>query len=403
VTTSERVDQSEVGLVAEAARLRPLIDADAVAGEAGGQLTESVVGALTESGLMAIWVPGELGGSELWPVQSLKVIEALSGADGSTGWVQMAANLSTGTGAAYLASEVASELFDGQLSLIAGHGAPLGRAVCEPGGFRLTGEWSYASGLLHADYVHTGGIVFDGSKPRIDPLTGLPEFRVFVVPVDDATVKGNWDVLGLRATGSVDYSITNIFVPEGSTHLQGTRLAITGGDLYKLGILGFAAIGHTGFALGLGRRLLDEIAALARHEGDRPFVLAEQGGSESFQEQYGHLEASLLGARALTFQAWSDMEEAISAPGPIPTRPFTLVRLALNHVTSVANDIAQFAFEYGGGGAARSGTLQRCVRDMMTGAQHATTSPQILRECAKDLLGLADGKVWSMRALIDPT
>ena len=39
---------------------------------------------------------------------------------------------------------------------------------------------------------------------------------------------------------------------------------------------------------------------------------------------------------------------------------------------------------------------------MMTGAQHATTSPQILRECAKDLLGLADGKVWTMRALVDP-
>ena len=96
------------------------------------------------------------------------------------------------------------------------------------------------------------------------------------------------------------------------------------------------------------------------------------------------------------------MERAVSEPGPIPTRTLTLARLALNHVTTVATDIARFAFSYGGGGALRSGTLQRFVRDMMTGAQHATTSPQILRECAKDLLGIAGDQVWGMRGLIDP-
>ena len=403
MTISGGFARSSNGLVDAAVELGSLIDAEAAAAEAGGRLTEPVVDALTGAGLMAMWVPRELGGSELSPMESLEVIEALSRADGSTGWVQMAANLSTGTGAAYLAPQAAHQLFDHELSVIAGHGAPLGRADVELGGFRLSGEWSYASGLLHAGYVHTGGIVFEGHEPRIDAVTGQPEFRVFVVPVEDAILMGNWDVLGLRATGSVDYSITNAFVPEGFTHLQHVKAANIGGDIYKLGILGFAAIGHTGFALGVGRRLLEELAALARQESNRPFVLAERGGSDSFQEQYGHFEASLLAARALAFHAWSDVEAEIFGPGPISTRRFTLVRLALNHVTTVANDIARFAFSCGGGGAARSGTMQRWVRDTMTGAQHATTSPQILRECAKDLLGLADGKVWSMRALVDPT
>ena len=96
------------------------------------------------------------------------------------------------------------------------------------------------------------------------------------------------------------------------------------------------------------------------------------------------------------------MEQVLPGDDPVPTRNFTMIRLALNHLTTVTNEIASFAFAYGGGGALRQGPLQRCIRDMMTGAQHAQTSPQILSECAKDLMGMADGKVWTMRALVEP-
>ena len=176
------------------------------------------------------------------------MVEALSRGDGSTGWVQMAASLSTGTGAAYLDCEVAAELFDGRLSVIAGHGAPLGRADVEPGGFRLSGDWSYASGVLHANFVHTGGIVHEHGRPRLDPKRGQPEFRIFVVPVEAATLGGNWDALGLRSTGSVDYSINDAFVPAGNTHLQSVNVANTGGEIYKLGILGFGNRGQVHLA-----------------------------------------------------------------------------------------------------------------------------------------------------------
>ena len=163
------------------------------------------------------------------------MIEALSHADGSTGWVLMAAGLCIGTGAAYIARDMARELFDHRLSVVAGHGAPLGRAEVDGDGFRLSGNWSYASGVLHAQYIHTGGIVHENGAPRIDPATGEPEFRVFVVPVGDATLLENWDVLGLRATGSIDYAIDGAFVPQGYSHLQHMKTPNVGGDLYKLG------------------------------------------------------------------------------------------------------------------------------------------------------------------------
>ncbi len=389
-------------LVERARELFGLLNEQAPIGEAAGRLSPKTVAAMDDAGLTAMWVPEDLGGAELWPVNGLKVIEALSYADGSAGWVLMAAGLCIGTGAAYIDPGVAREMFGGRAPIIAGHGAAMGRADIDGDEVVLNGSWSYGSGLLHSSYIHTGAIVYENGAPRIDPATGEPEFRVFVVPIEAAEITGNWDVIGLRATGSVDYTIENARVPLACSHLQHIKVPNIGGRVYKLGIFGFSNIGHTGFALGVGRRLLDLLAYIARAEGKRPFVLPQRGGGEAFQELYGDAEAKFRAARALVYEGWREMEDAIAAEGPIPTRNFTLIRLALNHLTTVVNEIASFAFSYGGGTASRQGTLQRFVRDMMTGAQHAQTSPQILRECAKDLMGMAEGKVWTMRYLVDP-
>ena len=63
-------------------------------------------------------------------------------------------------------------------------------------------------------------------------------------------------------------------------------------------------------------------------------------------------------------------------------------------MTAVAADVTEFAYRFGGGVAARSGPLQRMFKDMHTATQHMTVSPTILRESAKELLGLLKGKVW---------
>ena len=74
-------------------------------------------------------------------------------------------------------------------------------------GYRLSGSWSFASGIKHAQWIHTLGIVEDTGQPQI-----------FVLPVEKAQLIDNWDVLGLRATGSIDYVIEDVYVPDGFTH-----------------------------------------------------------------------------------------------------------------------------------------------------------------------------------------
>jgi indole-3-acetate monooxygenase len=386
----------------KAREMTPFFAAQADANEAAGLLTEKTVAALHEGGFVGLWIPQCFGGAEAWPLEALAVIETLSYADGSTGWVLMAWQVAMGSAAAYLPPGTAKTLFTGRMPVIAGQGAANGRATPEGNGYRLTGHWQYGSGLLHAEYIHTGGAVFADGAPRLWPGTKSPETRIFIVPVGEAKFLDNWDVMGLRATASVDYSLTDVTVPEEFTHKQTTNVPRQGGNLYSLGIQGMGAICHSGFALGVGRRMLDELAALARGETGRSSRLPEPGGGESFNEQFAAAEAKFRAVRALAHETWGDIETTLRRGDAPSTRQITLSRLALNHITSATAEVMTFAYKYAGGRALRAGTMQRCFRDIYAGTQHVTTGPNILRECGKELLGVAPGKVWGPRGLVDP-
>ena len=239
-------------------------------------------------------------GSELDVLSSVRVIETVSAGDPSTGWVLMAAALAIGTGAAYLGREAVDALFAGErLPVIAGQGTRPGVAVPTAGGFRLSGSWSFASGIKHATHIHTLGLIEGTNEPRI-----------FVLPVAQATLVDNWDVLGLRATGSIDYRIQDVFVPEAYTHFAVTETPKQGGDLYRLGIVGFAAICHSSWACGIGRRLLDELAAKVRGGAGRS---GTQASSETFHEEYAKSEAKYRAARALVYRRMGKRQRDLAA------------------------------------------------------------------------------------------
>ncbi|MEA2177680.1 MAG: hypothetical protein QOG77_977, partial [Solirubrobacteraceae bacterium] len=233
--------------VERARSLQSLADDQAGASEALGQLTQDLDDALHEQGLYGMWVPKSLGGLELDPISSLEVIEAVSYGQPSAGWVLMAAALSVGTGAAYLSDEAADQLFTGErFTIIAGQGTRPGTARKVEGGLEISGSWSFASGIKHATHLHTAAQ---------DTETGQPRF--FIVPVEQVTFdQGSWDVMGLRGTGSIDYTLQDVFVPANHSYYTLTTEPVTGGDLYRIGIGNYASLNHGPWALGTGRRLL---------------------------------------------------------------------------------------------------------------------------------------------------
>jgi alkylation response protein AidB-like acyl-CoA dehydrogenase len=389
VTSVQDVPTTRSQLPERARALFELLDEQAPIGDAEGRLTDDVVEALHRDRFWAMWVPKPLGGWELDPVSSLEVIEALAYGDPSVAWVLMAAALATGTGGAYLGDEAADDLFSGErLPVITGQGTRPGSAIASDGGFLLTGNWGFASGIKHSSHIHTLAIIEETGEPRI-----------FVLPVEQATLIDNWDVLGLRATGSIDYTIQSVFVPEAYTHFATSEEPKRGGVLYHMGIPGFAAVCHTGWALGVGRRLLDELAALARQKAGRPGAQAENAG---FLEGYEKAEGKLRAARALAFETWRDAWATLEADDRLSVRQQSLIRLGITHVTWAVHEVGSFAYLAGGTTALRSGPLQRIFRDLHAGTQHMIVSPPVRQTIARELAGLAEGKTWRFLDLVDP-
>jgi alkylation response protein AidB-like acyl-CoA dehydrogenase len=335
-----------------------------------------------------MWVPRSMGGGELDPVSSLQVIENVAYGDPSAGWVLMASALAIGTGAAYLEETAVRELFSGErLPVIAGQGTRPGVAVPRDGGFLLSGSWSFASGIKHGTHIHTLGIIEGTGEPRI-----------FVLPVEQAVLIDNWDVMGLRATGSIDYRIDSVFVPEAYTHFAVTETPRRGGALYTIGIVGFAAMCHSAWACGIGRRMLDELSQNVRSRGGRA---GTQSTSESFLEQYAKAEGTYRAGRALVYETWSDAWRTLERGEALSRRQHSVIRLAMAHVTWAAHEAVMFGYASSGTFGLRAGTIQRLFRDMHAGTQHVVASPPVFRAIGRELAGLAPNHRWQFVDLVE--
>jgi len=377
------------GLVARSKTVASIADEYADWSDKEGRLAEPVVEALHREGLWGMWVPLSIrGGAELDPVSALELLENVSYGDPSVGWVLMAAALAIGTGAAFLEDSAVSELFGGtRLPVIVGQGTRPGKALPTGGGFLLSGSWSFASGIKHGTHIHTLAIIEPTGEPRI-----------FVLPVEKVKLIENWDVMGLRGTGSIDYTIDNVFVPEAYTHSALTETPKRGGALYTIGIIGFAMMCHSGWACGIGRRLLDELGAIVRSKIGRA---GSTGDSDAFQEGYANAEARYRAARAFIYESWQDVAEALTRGEKLSVRQHSLIRLALTNATWSMQEICAFVYKTAGTVALRAGTLQRLFRDMNAGTQHITSAPGVIRAAGRELAGLASGKRWLFLDLVD--
>ena len=365
--------------------LGPALDAGADAAEQLGRLPEDSARALWDAGLIRAELPRDLGGYEFSPRQLIETVERLSRYDATAGWTVMALQLMTCSTAAYLGDVAAADLFPdvagGDHALLAGHGTRPGRAVPVDGGFLVSGAWQFASGMAHATHIHSAVLV-----------EGTDEFRILAMPKDQVELVENWDVLGLRATYSIDYRCTDVFVPGTHTYAGATTDPPHGGAMYRVGIVNMAAIGHSGWALGVGRRLLDELKAVAAaRSGSRGAAV----DTAQFHAEYATAEARLRAARAWVLEVWADVEATLDSGAALSTEQDTLIRLALNHTTWTVQDVGRTVHRWAGSAAIRRGPVDRFLRDLATGTQHITSGPVVLQNCGRWLSGATDsGSHW---------
>jgi len=285
----------------------------------------------------------------------------------------------TGLAGVYLGDDVAAEVFGSGMPIIAGAGAPMGRAERVEGGFTFAGRWSYGSGICHATHTHNGGVVVDADGSVRKDLGN----HIFVAPIEAATLDDEWDVLGLRGTGSVDYAIADCFLPAGSEHPTRGAKQRRGGPMYAVGMGGMSALAHTGFFLGIGRRVLDELVAVARTKSGPSGGLLD---SETFQNDYGLAEARYRAARALIFETWRSIERRAERGVTIESSHIAEAQLAMWNMAAASTEAAEFAYKAGGGVSLRDGPLQRAFRDTLAGRQHARVSAAVMRASVREIL-----------------
>lgn len=364
--------------------ITPLLEETAEEGETLGRVPDNAAKALHETGVFKVGIPRELGGYEFSPRQVIDTIAKLSYADASVGWAFMAVQMVTGTTAAYLGPDAVAQLYpdvgNGGHALIAGQGTKLGTAVRVDGGYRISGHWHFASGISMATHIHTAALC---------PETG--EALVFTLPKDQATMIDNWDVMGLRATSSHDYVCEDLFVPESHVYDIATTDVRHGGAIYRMGLANMAGICHTGWALGVGRRMLDELKTLAAAKTGSPNASVD---TQQFHAEYAQAEAKLRAARAWAMEVWADSEATLDRGEPLDTEQETLTRLMLNNTTWSVHAVGQTVYKWAATAALRRGVLQRFFRDLHAGTQHITSSPVVLQNCGKLLSGLAPGSHW---------
>ena len=205
-------------------------------------------------------------------------------------------------------------------------------------------------------------------------------------PINDSVkFLGNWDVLGLRGTGSYDFEVSEQTLPEDFFFNAGAPVQQRGGALYRMGFMAIPCISHASFALGAGRRMLDEWLAYAR---SKPRGSGKASDLHTFQHNFAAATADLHAADAYVRRTFSVLYDAATA-GTVTTQMQLQGQLATSHAFAVAKRVAQSAFAACTTRAVRNGNaIQRCFRDIHAGSAHVLNSEQALIDAGSVLVGI---------------
>ena len=361
------------------AALAPLVAAEREAMDRERRLTRPVFQAIAEAGLLRLWLPRAMGGWELSPPDFMAVVEAAAALDGSIGWV-----VGNGGGmsraAGYLPEAVARPWFARTDALVVASIGAVGEAVPVDGGYRVSGRWPFASGIHHASLVAPACQVADGS--------GQGPILLCYVPAEHAEIIDNWRVSGLRASGSCDYTLSDVFVPASHTHDLAQPPATQPGLLYRWPARSAFSTTVAVVPLGIARAVLDTFAGelAARTRLGTAVALRDR---ELIQSEVGRAEVVHAAARALLLSAMNELTAATDAPGERLVRARVMYRSACAHAAESAIRVAQMVSAAAGATSIwEEHPLERQIRDINAAAKHIAMSPNNYVLSGRMCLGL---------------
>ncbi len=384
-------------LVKAARALLPSIRASVERIEQERRLPDELVRALSESGVVRMLVPRSLGGGEIDPITQMEVLEVLSYADASLGWV---ASIASGTAWAtsFLRPDVAAELLRDPYAIMVGSfGSPFGgRALAVDGGFRVTGRWPFASGSPHATWLVGHSAVIDGDQPRPGP-GGAPLTQVMVFPRSECTVVDTWSSTGLAGSGSHDFTVEDVFVPEERSFFLYGAPDYQTGPLYKAR---FFLLAHGAHALGIARAAIDAFLELATDKREARTGAPIRDRAQ-IQAAVAQAESLVRSGRAYLWETTRQVWDEVCSTGEITPQNRALTRLAISASFDSSMRAIDLMYTAGGGASVyKRNALERHFRDIHTVSQHAIVAPSSYELIGQSLLSVSAGIEPTGRPLI---
>ena len=276
-------------------------------------------------------LPKRFGGDEVSPRAFCELIEKLSMADGSVGWVA-----SFGMSPAYLGSlpeTTLNELYKNGPDIVfaAGIFPPQPAEITEQG-VVVKGRWKFSSGCMGADIIGVG------IAPRKDnEVQGLP--RLAVMPANKAKIEMTWDTVGLKGTGSHDLVVENVEVANEWTFVRGEASKLPE-PFFKYPSLSLATQVLTVVGIGVAAAALAEFKLLA------PGKASITGGAEIAnrpvtQYEFAQVEAEFLAARTWFYQTMDVVWQEIIAGRTPSAADISAMRLSSTHVAWVSARVAR--------------------------------------------------------------
>jgi alkylation response protein AidB-like acyl-CoA dehydrogenase len=384
------------GLLEEVERIAPLIREHAQEAEVNRHLSSVVWDAMYDAGLFGMLAPRAYGGHELHPVEAMKVWEAVARADPAAAW-NLGMTQLIAAYAAWLPAEGARELLSEGPTTVAGAFNPPAVATRADGGWRVTGRVPFGSGCHNVKWLAMPAVEMDGDGPKLDPATGRPTpFAVFFRRTE-VQILDTWHTVGMRGTGSADYAVEDVFVPEHRTAPVGPlRNPAPGfeGPLFRMwpwqGGLGEAVI-----SVAIAAAAVDDAVELCKSKtaAYNATPLREQ---QLPQFQVAKARARVEAARDTLYRAAeAAYDEAASSGTTLSVDAKIRVQLAVCFAAEASAEAVRFVNDAVGASSIRTTQpFERYFRDVHVLLQHSDKSSARYGTAGRLVFGLENDWIW---------
>jgi len=331
---------------------------------------------LIDQGMFRFTLPVELGGEDASALETIEVLEAVSAIDASIGWNLMLGSEINAMSAGGMAKELAREVYlDNPRVVMCGGGGPGTQPAYAldqgDGSYRVWGESTFISGCHNSTWCFMGAPILDDGEPRKD-ANGMPIVKMWFLHRSQWDIIDNWDVAGLRGSGSHNVRAEGALVEEKwvPVELMSTP-ALYDNPVFRIPVPLRLSYNKVAVALGIAKGALDAFVDVANNKVP---MLSTSKLMERPMAQYrmGEMTAKYRAARAYVFEAMGAVEEELRRGADAPSADTTIeARLACTYGAQACMEVVDVVHASCGTSASyMRNPLERKLRDAHGAASH---------------------------------